>query len=313
MKQIIFAVLFVCALSACEAAQPNLTLVPFKTATTEKSTASASVVTQTVENPKPSVTLQATDVPAATESGQAVGDRLMPKYWREWPSVPVLSTRAKDILLAAIANPALDLHTFSRVGDCQLTSETFLGGYVNGKYPIPDGFVPTVEYFSASFITESITARNGLGVNSVLNPIFAVGAGYKECGANETPLDCELRIRRPTIVIVAMGTNWVPHGEVRYEMYLRQVVDRILQTGALPILATKADNIEGDWKLNQAVAQVAYDDNLPLVNVWRSVQDLPNYGLEAPKNIYLTGDAWMRRNNVWLQTLALTKGLLDGN
>jgi hypothetical protein len=146
-----------------------------------------------------------------------------------------------------------------------------------------------------------------MGVNSVLNPIFAAGAGHHECSADETPLNCELRIRRPAVVVVAMGTNWVPHAEVSYERYLRQVVERILQTGALPILATKADNIEGDWKLNESAAQVAYDYDLPLVNVWRSVQDLPNRGLESPKNIYLTGDAWMRRNSVWLQTLDETR------
>jgi len=100
-----------------------------------------------------------------------------------------------------------------------------------------------------------------------------------------------------------MGTNWMPNGELSFEKYLRVVVERILETGALPILATKADNIEGDWKLNQAIAQVAYDYELPLVNVWRSVQDLPNHGLESPKNIYLSGDGWMRSNYAWLDML----------
>lgn len=236
--------------------------------------------------------------------------RLTAKRWREWPNVPTLSARAQGILLAAHRHPDIDLHAFSRVGDCQLTTGTFLGGYVTGAYPIPQPFSPTVAYFSSSFTTESITAANGMGVNSVLNPIFAAGAGHHECSADETPLNCELRIRRPAVVVVAMGTNWVPHAEVSYERYLRQVVERILQTGALPILATKADNIEGDWKLNESAAQVAYDYDLPLVNVWRSVQDLPNRGLESPKNIYLTGDAWMRRNSVWLQTLDETRWFL---
>jgi hypothetical protein len=78
-------------------------------------------------------------------------------------------------------------------------------------------------------------------------------------------------------------------------------VDRALETGALPILATKADNVEEDWKLNQTIAQVAYDYDLPLVNVWRSVQDLPGRGIE--KKVYLTPDGWGRRNYVWLATL----------
>ena len=101
-----------------------------------------------------------------------------------------------------------------------------------------------------------------------------------------------------------MGTNWIPHGEASFEKHLREVVDTILKTGALPILATKADNVEGDWKLNQVIAQVAYDNDLPLVNVWLSVQDLPNHGLELPpRQVYLTGDGWMKRNYAWLVTL----------
>ena len=250
---------------------------------------------------------QLTNTPTATESAQGVVEDqltgLTAKSWREWPSVPKLSAKARGILRAAAQNPSLNLETFSRVGDCQLMTGTFLGGYVTGVYPIPDGLTRTVKYFHTSIITESITASNGLGINSVLNPIFAAGAGHNECGAAETPLDCELRVRHPAIVVVAMGTNWVPHAEVSFEKYLRQVIDRILETGALPILATKADNVEQDWKLNLAIAQVAYDYDLPMVNVWRSVQDWPNHGLEAPKNIYLTGNAWSRRNHVWLQTL----------
>lgn len=229
--------------------------------------------------------------------------RRTPYYWREWAIDPELSPRTREIIAAAINNPNLDLQTFSKVGDCQMTSGTFLGGFANGKYAIPDGYGDTVRWFSDSMAGESITAANGLGINSVLNPIFGFSAGYQQCGKSETPLDCELRTQRPAFVLIAMGTNWKPAGEVSFENHLRVVVERVLETGALPILATKADNIEGDWKLNQAIAQVAYDYDLPLVNVWRSVQDLPNHGLEAPENIYLTGDGWMRRNYAWLATL----------
>lgn len=229
--------------------------------------------------------------------------RLAAYYWREWDVTPRLSQRAQEIIIKAINNPYLDLHTFSKVGDCQMTSGTFLGGFVNGKYAIPDGYNETISWFSESMSSESITAANGLGINSVLNPMFGFAAGHGQCERNETPLDCELRTRKPAFVLIGMGTNWKPNAEISFEKHLRVVVERVLETGALPILATKADNIEGDWKLNQAIAQVAYDYDLPLVNVWRSVQDLPNHGLEAPKNIYLTGDGWMRRNYAWLNIL----------
>jgi hypothetical protein len=233
-----------------------------------------------------------------------------PYYWREWPVNPDLSQRAQEIILSASYSPNLDLHTFSKIGDCQMTPGTFLGGFVNGKYAIPDGYQATVIWFSGSMENESVTAANGLGINSVLNPLFGLAAGHSQCAGNETPLDCELRTKRPAFVLIAMGTNWKPNGEVSFEKHLRMVVDRVLVTGALPILATKADNIEGDWKLNQAIAQVAYDYDLPLVNVWRSVQDLPNHGLMSPKNIYLTGDGWMRRNYAWLNMLEQIRVLI---
>ncbi len=229
--------------------------------------------------------------------------RLTPYYWREWPVSPDLSPKAQEILYNAVNNPSLDLNTFSKVGDCQMTSATFLGGFADGKYSIPNGLNETVTWFSNSMTSESVTAANGLGISSVLNPMFGLAAGNTQCQMNETPLDCELRSRHPAVVLIAMGTNWAPNAEISFEKYLRIVVERILETGALPMLATKADNIEGNWKLDQAIAQVAYDYDLPLVNVWRSVQDLPNHGLEAPKNIYLTGDGWMRDNYAWLDIL----------
>ncbi|RJP55005.1 MAG: SGNH/GDSL hydrolase family protein [Anaerolineaceae bacterium] len=227
--------------------------------------------------------------------------RLTARYWREWITVPDLSPLARQILSHALNNPDLDPHTFSKVGDCQMTSGTFLGGYASAKYPIPADFTDTVEWFSESMLTDGPTSDGGLGISSVLNPMFALSAGYDQCLKNETPLDCELRTRRPIIVLIGMGTNWMPNAEISFEKYLRTVVDRILETGALPILATKADNVEENWMLNQAIAQVAYDYDLPLVNVWRSVQDLTGRGIE--KKVYLTPDGWGCRNHVWLAML----------
>ncbi len=241
--------------------------------------------------------------PPAASPSPTSDNRLKPYYWRDWSISPDLSPNAQEILSKAINNPALDLHTFSKVGDCQMTPSTFLAGFANGEYEIPAGRSAVVTWFSSSMTSDGVTAANGLGISSVLNPMFGLAAGNTQCQPNETPLDCELRTRRPAVVLVAMGTNWMPHGELSFEKYLRQVVDRILATGALPILATKADDIEGDWKLDLAIAQVAYDYDLPLVNVWRSVQALPNHGLEAPLNEYLTGDGWMAANYAWLDTL----------
>ena len=244
----------------------------------------------------PAVTSTPTNSPTPTPDMRKTA-----RYWREWPVVPEFSAHAQEILRRAAQNPALDPHTFSKVGDCQMVAGTFLGGYANGKYKIPAGYEKAVEWFSESMLSESVTAERGLGVSSVLNPMFGFAAGYDQCLRDERPLDCELRIHRPMIVMIGMGTNWIPNAELSFEKYLREIVDTVLKTGALPILATKADNVEGNWKLNEAIARVAYEYDLPLVNVWRSVHDLPGKGLE--RKIYLTPDGWMRRNQAWLLTL----------
>lgn len=243
--------------------------------------------------------------PSTTISASVTPDtRLAPRYWREWPVVPLFSIRSQNILKEAKNNPEITLYRFSKVGDCQMTSDTFLGGYARNQYPIPSGLDGTVAWFGTSMTSESITAYNGLGINSILNPMFGYAAGNKECERQETPLSCELRLNRPVVVLIGMGTNWKPDAEVSFEKYLRQVVDEILMTGALPVLSTKADNVEENWKINESIAKVAYDYDLPLVNVWRSVQDLPNHGLELPpKQVYLTPEGWMRRNEAWLRTL----------
>ena len=254
--------------------------------------------TETV-SPIPQATFTPPD--ASPRTGEL---RLEPSEWRKWPVVPEFSTHAVEILRAASLNPALDPHTFSKVGDCQMVAGTFLGGYADGSYSTPEGMDGTAQWFSASMVTDNMTAVNGYGINTVLDPAFALPAGYPQCRQDETPLGCELRTRRPIVVMIGMGTNWIPNGEVSFEKHLREIVDRVLATGALPILATKADNVEGNWKLNEAIARVAYDYELPLVNVWRSVQDLPNHGLEKPpRQVYLTGDGWMKRNHAWLVTL----------
>jgi hypothetical protein len=285
-------------LSACSATASNPTTPPIEPIfPTEILNTLAPTPTVTII-PSPTILFTPTTSPSPTSD-----TRPIPYYWRDWPVTPVLSFRARDILSLAQKNPALDLHAFSKVGDCQFTPATFLGGFVDGVYAIPSGYADTVTWFSGSMTAESVTAANGLGISSVLDPLFGLAKGNTQCQANETPLDCELRIHRPVVVLIAMGTNWAPHAEISFEEYLRLVVERVLASGALPILASKADNIEGDWKLDLAIAQVAYDYDLPLVNVWRSVQDLPNHGLEIAKPEYLTGDGWMRRNYAWLKTL----------
>ncbi len=308
---VIFLITFATVLAGCSGIPANAEIQPVQTASTNIPTEALSTDTLTPEAPSqtPTATIYLTPTSTFTPTPDT---RPIPYYWRDWPVNLELSPKAKQILLEAAKNPNLDVHSFIKVGDCQMVAEIFLGVFPNGDYSYKSEYKDTVTWFAQSMVTDNVTAYKGLGISSVLDPMFGLAAGHTQCEQNETPLDCELRIHHPVVVLIAMGTNWIPNAEGSFENYLRTVVDRILETGALPILANKADNIEGNWKLDQAIAQVAYDYDLPMVNVWRNVQNLPNHGLEEPKNIYLTPDGWMRNNYAWLDQLYKVWQVLSG-
>jgi hypothetical protein len=78
-------------------------------------------------------------------------------------------------------------------------------------------------------------------------------------------------------VIISLET-W--HGTLAdYTDDLRQVVDFWIARDVVPILATKADNREGDWSINIAIAALAREYDLPLWNFLMASQPLPGFGL----------------------------------
>ena len=245
----------------------------------------------------PTITATASLTPTATQD-----TRLPPSMWRQWPIVPALSARAVDIYQKGqqLGN---DPHSFIRIGDCQSEPEVFLGIYDDPKrYYFTANFKylqRTVDQFTGSFARSNVTARRGFGIASVFSPLQN---DPTVCQSNETPLDCEYRLHKPIIALISMGTNWCKGCSAKFEEYLRMVVDYSIEHGIIPILSTKADEVEGDNSLNAVVAKVAYEYELPMGNFWAAVQYLPNGGLQKD-NIYLTVEGWNERSFTGLQTL----------
>jgi hypothetical protein len=195
--------------------------------------------------------------------------------------------------------------TFSVVGDCQSEPEVFLGIYATDRYYLSSDYhylQETINDFQSSFSHKSVSVRDGLSAPSALSPLWA---DPQVCQPDENPVQCELRLYKPMLVFINLGTVWREGASAdKYEGYLRQIVDQVIASGALPILSTKADNVEGDHSLNQATARVAYDYDIPLWNFWAAADYLPNHGLDPESNdIYLTPDAWDVRNFAALRTL----------
>ncbi len=81
--------------------------------------------------------------------------------------------------------------------------------------------------------------------------------------------------------------------ESRNTEYLRKVITQLIDAGVVPILATKADNREKDERINNDMALLAYEYDLPLWNFWAAVSDLPNRGLYTRDDRPLQGDIYL--------------------
>jgi hypothetical protein len=229
------------------------------------------------------------------------------------PIIPTVSPAAREIYQRGLAlgnNP----HAFSKVGDCETAPNWFLGDfdrglryYGLGEYNYLAG---VIQQFAGSFARTSLAARQGFSTGSMLNPAWS---DPSQCKRTETPLACEYRVHKPSLVFIMLGTNDVYHLDV-FESNLRTIIDYSLEQGVVPILSTKADNLEGDGRVNAVVTRLAREYKLPLWNFWRAIQPLPNRGLQ-PDGVHITWKpnrfddplimtyGWPVRNLTALQTL----------
>ena len=235
--------------------------------------------------------------------------------WMDMPVVPAgISARARWIYEYGLSQGNDPTH-FSIIGDCQNVSSYFLSVFDSpGEFSLGSEYAylqPTIDYYRGSFSRKSLAVKGGFNAAAVLSPFRA---DKKSCNPNESPLDCELRTWNPSIVIVSMETWWSEKPAAEYDKYMRKVLDQIIETGALPIIATKADNLEGDNSINATIAQIAYEYEIPMWNFWAAVHPLPDHGLSRD-GFHLTfarnffddpqrmKSAWPWRNLTALQTL----------
>lgn len=218
-----------------------------------------------------------------------VANILPPEQWKEWPVMPVVSAEMRAVYQRGLKqgnNP----RAFSVLGDCQSQPEVFMGVFDSDPEVIaalPESLRETVNHFAGSFDRYSPTVKDGTTEGALL---WAEWNDNKEkkCTHGETPLDCELRVHRPSIVFIHIGTHW----EARNYRYLKEIIERVLDHGAVPVMVTKADNRELDERVNQNIAILAAEYNLPMWNFWASVQHLPDNGMKRNSDMYLS-DAGM--------------------
>lgn len=174
----------------------------------------------------------------------------------------------------------------SKVGDSLVANPMYLQpmSQNNAALGAYDYLNDTLTYFGQSAGLESAAARIGLGSYSIFDPMWADKA---RCSAGEGPLDCEYRLKKPSVALVMFGPNDVKHATTEdYTEHMRQLIEASLEKGVIPVLFTFSydPNNELWWNainFNLALGDLATEYDVPLVNLWAAARILPDYGLDV--------------------------------
>jgi len=241
--------------------EPTLTPSPIE------STASPS--TTDIDTPEPAPVI--TETPTPTELPQG--------FWQDLPVIPDgVSDAMREVYQKGLAM-GNDPHVFTKLGDCNSKSPDFLHGF-GGMYNLGEFayLQPAVDYYQGAFRLPNQATNPGTTTSRLLSSLW----NNDQCLANEIMLDCQYRLDNPSVVIISLGTIDAKYHYLdpsAFERNLRVIIERSLEEGIVPVLGTKADNIEGDHSINETIARLAIEYELPLWNFWRAAQDTVNHGL----------------------------------
>ena len=251
----------------------TITSAPSITPTSEPITITRSV------SPTPlisviTVTVTNTEIP----SPQATAT-YTPGSWMTMPILPELNGRLKEIYQHGMElgnNPK----AFSKIGDCGSTPAWFLGDFDRGEkfYKLGNhqNLTQVIHEFQGSYDRTSLAAKSGFNASSIFAPIWA---NKTQCQADEGPLVCEYRVHRPAFAFIMLGSNDIWHPD-EFEPQMRKLIEFSIEQGVIPILSTKADNLEEDGSINDVIARLSVEYGVPLWNYWLAVQPLPKHGLQ---------------------------------
>ncbi len=191
-----------------------------------------------------------------------------------------VTAHARQIFLAgkALGNHA---DVFSKVGDSNTDNPAFLTPFDQGAFNLANysDLAPTINYFRGSFARTSAAAVGGFSTAKVLDPALARGG----CAAGETPLACEYRVNLPSAALILLGTG-DQHSWRGFEARYRTIIEYTIQHGIVPVLITKADDLESKEDTapvgftNATIRRLALEYDIPLLDLRRAVEPLPNLG-----------------------------------
>jgi hypothetical protein len=204
------------------------------------------------------------------------------------PVIPAISGNAVAIYKRGIEQ-GRDAQHFIQIGDSNSASQAYLGLIGQGNYTLGSyGYLQaTIDYFRGgginSFSEKVQTAQSGNLTTTIIDPIF----GDPRFCPGTSPLDCEISRTNPSIAIIYLGAadrQSIDHGT--YYDAMRSIVERLVANNVLPILTlmpTKPHPQRPELKgmeFNMIMLDIARQFDIPVINMWASVRDLPENGMQ---------------------------------
>ena len=199
------------------------------------------------------------------------------------PNLSNINGRASQIYQAgqSMGNRA---NVFSLVGDSNTANMAFFAPFDWGGYDLSGyGYLQdTINFFRGSFARDRVTARGGFNTTKALDPANAPGG----CGPGESSLACEIRVNRPSIAFILLGTG-DQHTWQGFESRYRQILEFLINQGVIPVCITKGDDLESTDSqapygyINDIVRRLSNEYSVPLLDLRQAFSALPNRGFEG--------------------------------
>ncbi|MBN1680309.1 MAG: SH3 domain-containing protein [Anaerolineae bacterium] len=175
--------------------------------------------------------------------------------------------------------------TFIKFGDSVTVGQWFLTSFADDRYDLGGygHFQATIDLFnqSRSFNLPCLTADSGFTSAAVLDSTWT---NPEQCESGESPLACEVRLKKPSIAIIYFGPNDMHHLTVgQYQANMNAIVTQLIDLGVIPVLTTFAIAPDHEPDLTPqflgVIRSLAAQHQVPLIAFHDASQQLPDYGV----------------------------------
>lgn len=199
------------------------------------------------------------------------------------PNLSNLTGRALQIYQAGQSR-GNRANVFSLIGDSNTANMAFFAPFDWGSYTLGGyGYLQeTIDFFRGSFARDRIAARGGFNTTKALDPANAPAG----CAPGESPLACEVRVNRPSVAFVLLGTG-DQHTWQGFESRYRQIIEYLINQGVIPVCVTKGDDLESTDSqapygyINDIIRRLSREYSVPLLDLRQALSSLPNRGFES--------------------------------